>query len=77
MTMLDETCADDESFPVGFRTVLMTLAHNYPAVFRYITIRINVTDARQFPRHGKQRSIKVQGWDDLRREAWTQVRARW
>jgi hypothetical protein len=66
MTILNETCADDKSFPLGFTTVLMTLAHNCPAVFRYIAVRINVTDARQFPRHGKQRSIKVQGWDDFR-----------
>jgi len=77
MTMLNKTCADDKPFPMGFTTVLMTLAHNCPAVFRYFAVRINVTDARQFPRHCKQRSIKVQGWDDLRREAWTQVRARW
>jgi hypothetical protein len=66
MTMLDETCADDKSFPAGFTAVLMTLAHNRPAVFRYFAVRINVTDARQFARHGKQRSVKVQGWDDLR-----------
>jgi hypothetical protein len=66
MTMLNETCADDKSFPMGFTTVLMTLAHDYPAVFRYFAVRINVTDARQFPRHSQQRSIKMQGWDDLR-----------
>lgn len=54
MTVLDETCADDESFPVGFTTVLMTLAHNHPAVLRYFAVRTNVTDARQFPRHSKQ-----------------------
>jgi hypothetical protein len=66
MTMFNETCADDKSFPVCFSTVLMALAHNCPAVFRYVAVRIDVTDARQFPRHSKQRSIKVQGWDDLR-----------
>jgi hypothetical protein len=66
MTMLNETCADDKSFPAGFTTVFMTLAHNCPAVFRYFAVRVNVTDARQFPRHNKQRSVKVQGWDDLR-----------
>jgi hypothetical protein len=66
MTVLNETCADDKSFPVCFSTVLMTLAHNCPAVFRYFAVRINVTDARQFPRHSKQRPIKVRGWDDLR-----------
>lgn len=59
VTTLNETCADDKSFSVGFTTVLMTLAHNCPAVLRYFAVRINVTDARQFPRHGKQRSIKV------------------
>lgn len=75
--MLNETCADDKSFPAGFTTVLMTLAHNCPAMFRYFAVRLNVTDACQFPCHGKQRSIKVHRWDDLRREAWTQVRARW
>jgi hypothetical protein len=66
MTMLNETRADNKSFPVGFSTILMTLAHNYPAVFRYFAVRINVTDTRQFPRDSKQRSIKVQGRDDLR-----------
>jgi hypothetical protein len=66
MTMLNETRADDKSFPVDFTAVLMTLAHNCSAVFRYFAVRINVTDARQFPRHSKQRSIKVQRWDDLR-----------
>ena len=53
MTMLNETCADNKSFPVGLTTVLMTLAHNRPAMFRYFAVRINVTDARQFPCHGK------------------------
>ena len=54
MAMLNETCADDKSFPVGFTTVLMTLAHNRPAVLCYFAVRTNVTDARQFPRHSKQ-----------------------
>jgi hypothetical protein len=51
MTMLNETRAHDEPFPVGFTTVLMTLAHNRPAVFCYFAVRIDVADARQFPRH--------------------------
>jgi hypothetical protein len=66
MTMLNETCANDKPFPMSFTTVLMTLAHNRPTVFRYFAVRTNVTDARQFPRHSKQRPIKAQGWDDLR-----------
>lgn len=65
MTMLNEACADNKSLPVGLTSVLMTLAHNRPAMFRYFAVRANVTDARQFPCHGKQRSIKVQCWDDL------------
>ena len=52
VTMLNETCADNKSFPAGITTVLMTLAHNCPAVFRYVAVRVDVAGARQVPRHG-------------------------
>ena len=77
MTILNETRADDKSFPAGFTTVFMTLTHNDPTMLRYLTVWVKVTDARQFPRDSEQRWVKVQCWDDLRREAWTQVCARW
>ena len=66
MSMLNEARADNKSFPAGLTAVLVTLAHNRAAMFRYFAVCRNVTDARQFPRDGEQRWIKVQGWDDLR-----------
>lgn len=76
MAMLDEACADNQSFPAGLAAVLMTLAHNRAAMLRYVAVRLDVTDARQLPRDSEQRWIEMQGWNNLRREAWTQVRAR-
>jgi hypothetical protein len=76
MTMLNEDRADYQSFPVGLAAVLRTLTHDRTAMLRYVAVRLNVTDARQLPRDSKQRWIKVQRWNDSRREAWTLVRAR-
>lgn len=77
MAMLDEARADDKPFPAGLTTVLMTLTHDHSAMLRYFAVRLNVADARQLPRDSEQRSIIVQGRDDLCREARTQVRAPW
>ena len=76
MAVLDEARADNQSFPAGLAVVLMIFAHNRTAMLRYIAVRLNVTNARQLPRDSEQRWIEVQGWNNLRREAWTQVRAR-
>lgn len=70
MTMFDEARADDKSFPAGLASILMTLTHNRTAMLRYVAVRLYVTDTRQLPCDSEQRWIKVQGWDDLRREAW-------
>ena len=59
MTALDEARTDDESFPAGLTSILMVLAHDRSAMFRYIAVRIDVADARQLPRDGEQRSVKM------------------
>jgi hypothetical protein len=77
MTTLDEARADDKAFSAGLATVLVALTHDRPAMLRYFAVRLDVTDARQLPRDGEQRWIKVQGRHDLRGEARAHVHARW
>lgn len=77
MTVLDEARADYEPFPARLTAVLVTLAHDHTAMFRYFAVRLDVTHARQLACDGEQRSVKVQRRNDLRGEARAQVRARW
>lgn len=59
MAALDEARTYDESFPARLTAILIELAHDRTAMFCYFAVRINVADARQLPRDGENRSIKV------------------
>jgi hypothetical protein len=76
MTALDEARADNQSFSTGLTAVLMILTHNCSAMFRCVAVRRNVNDTRQLPRDGEQRSIIVQGWNNLGRETWAKISTR-
>ena len=77
MTALHQARADDESFTTCFAVILMTLAHDRPAVLRDFPVRLNVPNARQLARDSEQCPIKVQRRDDLCGEARAKIHARW
>ena len=77
MAVLDEARADYEPLPASLAAVLVTLAHDHTTMLCYVTVRVDVTDARQLTRNREQRSVKVQRRNDLGGEARAKVSARW